>query len=75
MMTARNEHESHGFPVIHPLDDRPEVKHTGEGLGPMPLHGCVKVALWVLRGYLFLMAILVVYHLLDVAGFVGRHAG
>ena len=75
MMTAKNEHESHGFHVIHPLDDLPEVKHTGEGLGPMPLHGCVKVALWVLRGYLFLMAILVVYHLLDVAGFVGWHAG
>jgi len=75
MMTARDEHEPHGFPVIHPLDDRPEVKHTGEGLGPMPLHGCVKAALWVLRGYLFLMAILVVYHLLDVAGVVGRHAG
>ena len=41
----------------------------------MPLHGCVKLALWVLRGYLVVMAILVVYHLLDVAGVVGRHAG
>ena len=75
MIRARDTHEPHGFPVIHPLDDQPEVKHTGEGLGPMSLHGRVKVALWVLRGYLFLMTILVVYHLLDVAGVVGRHAG
>ena len=75
MIIARDKHASHGFHVIHPLDDLPEVKHTGEGLGPMLLHGHVKVALWMLRGYLFLMAILVVYHLLDVAGLVGWHAG
>ena len=41
----------------------------------MSLHGRVKVALEVLRGYLFVMATLVVYHLLDVSGLVGRHAG
>ena len=66
---------SHTASTSSARDDLPEVKHTDEGLGPMSLHGRVKVALEVLRGYLFVMATLVVYHLLDVSGLVGRHAG
>jgi len=60
-----------GFPVVHPLEDVPEAKRTGEGLGRMPLRGSVTVALWALRGYLLVMAALVVYHLLEVAGLCG----
>ena len=60
-----------GLPVVHPLEDAPEAKRTGEGLGRIPLRGSVKVALWTLRGYLLVMAALVVYHLLEVAGLCG----
>ncbi len=67
--------ETDGFRVIHPLDDLPEVKCTGEGLGPMHLRGSAKVALWALRGYLLVMSLLGVYPLLDVAGVLGRHLG
>ncbi len=60
-----------GFAVVHPLDDAPETKRAGDGLGRMPLRGSVTVALWALRGYLVVMAALVVYHLLEAAGLCG----
>jgi hypothetical protein len=75
MKALRQHHETHRFQVVHPLDDLPEVKCASEGLGPMALRGSARVALWALRGYLLLMSLLVVYHLLDMAGFIGRHAG
>lgn len=53
--------------VIHPLDDLPEEKVDVEGLGPMPMTRSVRVSLMSLRGYLILMFLLVVYHVVDLA--------
>jgi hypothetical protein len=62
------------FVVIHPLDDVPEVKVDTESLGPMTMTTSVRISLLSLRGYLFLMMILVLYHVLDLAGLFGHHA-
>ena len=62
------------FVVIHPLDDVPEVKVDTDSLGPMTMTTSVRISLLSLRGYLFLMMILVLYHVLDLAGLFGHHA-
>ncbi len=62
------------FVVVHPLDDRPEVKVDTEALGPMPMTRSVRWSLLSLRAYLLLMIGLVVYHVAGMAGFIGRHA-
>lgn len=54
--------------VVHPLDDRPEVKIDTEALGPMTMTPSVKWSLLSLRGYLVLMFVLVMYHVLQLAG-------
>ena len=59
--------ENH-FVVVHPLDDVPEEKVDTSKLGPMPMTTSVKLSLMVLRGYLVLMTLLVLYHVLDLAG-------
>jgi hypothetical protein len=56
------------FQVIHPLDDSLEEKHNPEGLGPMRMSTSVKVSLTVLRIYLISMALLLLYHVLGLAG-------
>ncbi len=61
------------FYVVHPLDDVPEEKRDAEALGPMPMTRSVKWSLLALRGYLVLMAFLVLYHVLDLAGLFGHH--
>jgi hypothetical protein len=58
------------FFVVHPLDDIPEEKADTSHLGPMPLTTSVKVSLLALRGYLVLMFILVIYHAVDLAGWI-----
>lgn len=58
------------FTVIHPLDDVRERKVDLSRLGPMRLTRTVRVALLALRGYLILMLMLVVYHVLGAAGVV-----
>jgi len=63
------------FYVVHPLDDEPEIKCNAEDLGPMPMTRSVKWSLMALRGYLILMGLLVAYHVLDLAGLFGHHAG
>ncbi len=68
-----NELANH-FVVIHPLDDVPEVKVDTDSLGPMTMTASVRISLLSLRGYLFLMMILVLYHVLDLAGLFGHHA-
>jgi len=68
--TVVNESE---FLVIHPLDDAPEEKLDTAKLGPMQMTPTVRVSLWVLRGYLIVMTLLVLYHVLDLAGLT-RHA-
>jgi len=62
------------FVVIHPLDDLPEEKVNVENLGPMPMTRSVRLSLMSLRGYLVLMMLLVLYHVLTLAGLFG-HAG
>jgi len=59
------------FLVIHPLDDIPERKVDTESLGPMPMTRSVKLSLLSLRAYLILMMLLVLYHVLGMAGLFG----
>ena len=64
--------ENH-FVVVHPLDDIPEEKIDTSALGPMPMTASVKFSLLALRGYLVLMMLLVLYHVMDIAGAFGQH--
>jgi len=73
MVTMTNAANDGAFEVVHPLDDVQEAKRTGEGLGTMSLSRSVRFSLLALRGYLILMALLVGYHLLDLAG-IFRHS-
>ena len=59
--------ENH-FAVVHPLDDVVEDKVDTCALGPMPMTPSVRLSLMALRGYLTLMMLLVLYHVLDLAG-------
>ncbi len=67
-----NELANH-FVVVHPLDDVPEEKIDTENLGPMAMTAAVRVSLLSLRVYLVLMMLLVLYHVLDLAGVLGHH--
>lgn len=60
------------FLVIHPLDDLPEQKVDTAHLGPMPMTRSVRCSLMALRAYLVLMMLLVLYHVVDLAGVFGR---
>lgn len=64
--------ENH-FLVVHPLDDVRETKIDTSVLGTMPMTASVKFSLMTLRGYLILMMLLVVYHVMDLAGAFGPH--
>ena len=61
------------FVVIHPLDDVPEEKVDTESLGPMAMTASVRISLLTLRAYLVLMMLLVLYHVLVLAGWLGHH--
>ena len=63
-----NEDQERSFVVIHPLDDAPEAKVKTTGLGPMRMTASVKISLMTLRGYLLMMMLLLLYHVLDVGG-------
>jgi hypothetical protein len=63
-----NEGEVKSFLVVHPLDDAPEVKVSTTSLGPMRMTASAKLSLMALRGYLLLMTILLLYHVLDLGG-------
>jgi hypothetical protein len=65
--------ENH-FMVVHPLNDAPEEKVDTSGLGPIKMTPSVRWSLYALRGYLILMILLVAYHVIDLAGFIGHHA-
>lgn len=62
------------FVVVHPLDDAPEEKVDTASLGPMPMTISVQLSLMTLRGYLILMMLLVLYHVLDLGGALGQHS-
>lgn len=70
MATLQHSYEPETFRVLHPLDDVAEQKCTSEGLGPIAMTRSVRVSLVMLRGYLVLMFLLLLYHVLDMAGFV-----
>ena len=60
------------FQVVHPLDDVRERKIDMAALGPMQMTRAVRVSLLTLRAYLLLMLVLVVYHVLELAGVFGH---
>ena len=66
-----NELTNH-FLVVHPLDDIPEQKVVTESLGPMPMTASVRISLLSLRAYLVVMMLLVLYHVLVLAGLFAR---
>jgi hypothetical protein len=51
-----------------------ETKIDTSALGTMPMTASVKFSLITLRGYLILMMLLVLYHVMDLAGAFGQHA-
>ena len=56
------------------LDDRPEQKVDTSKLGPMPMTTSVRLSLMALRGYLILMMLVVLYHVMELAGALATHA-
>ena len=70
MATMQNSFDPQYYCVIHPLDDAPEEKCSTEGLGQIAMTPTVCLSLKVLRGYLILMSIMLLYHVLDLAGIV-----
>jgi hypothetical protein len=71
-MILENTVDEREFLVIHPLDDLQEQKIETEHLGPMRMTPAVRISLLALRGYLTLMMLLVLYHVLDLAGAFGK---
>jgi hypothetical protein len=60
------------FVVVHPLDDVREEKVDTASLGRMSMTTSAKISLMALRGYLVLMMLLVVYHVIDLSGALTR---
>jgi hypothetical protein len=58
--------------VIHPLDDLPEKKRETDHLAPMQMTLSVRISLITLRAYLILMGLMLLYHVLDLAGLPGH---
>jgi len=57
------------FVVVHPLDDAPEEKVDTTSAGPLRLTRSVKLSLMALRGYLILITLLLLYHVMELSGF------
>ncbi len=60
------------FVVIHPLDDAIEQKVETADLGPMRMTPAVRISLLALCGYLMLMMLLLLYHVLGFPGLFGK---
>jgi hypothetical protein len=60
------------FVVVHPLDDVREEKVATTSLGRMSMTPSVRISLMALRGYLVLMMLLVLYHVIDLSGALGQ---
>ncbi|MDE3178868.1 MAG: hypothetical protein KGM47_04330 [Acidobacteriota bacterium] len=56
------------FEVTHPLRDAPEEKCNPDLLGPMKMSRGVKLSLLLLRVYLVSISILLLFHVLGLAG-------
>lgn len=65
--------QRHPHLVVHPLFDGREEKLGTDDLPPMQLNRSVKISLLALRAYLVVMAMMLTYHFLDLAGILGRH--
>jgi hypothetical protein len=63
-----------GFLVVHPLDDVQQQKFDASNLGPIAMTASVRLCLLALRTYLVAMMLLVLYHVLDLAGAFASHA-
>jgi hypothetical protein len=61
------------FLVIHPLDDHPEEKVRSDHLPPLAMTLSVRLSLFTLRAYLLLMMLLLLYHVIDLAGLIAHH--
>ena len=68
MPCMQNSCQPEYFRVVHPLEDAPEQKCVSEALGQIAMTPSVRLSLKVLRGYLFLMTAMLLYHVLDLAG-------
>jgi hypothetical protein len=73
MNSIENDELTSHFLVVHPLDDMPEQKVDTESLGPMPMTPSVRISLLSLRAYLVMMMLLVLYHVLVLAGLFAKH--
>lgn len=71
-MVLENTMAERDFLVIHPLDDVQEQKVETKHLGLMRMTPAVRISLVALRGYLLLMMLLVLYHVLDLAGLFSK---
>jgi hypothetical protein len=60
------------YVVVHPLDDQPEEKVDSARMGPMKMTASVRWSLIALRGYLVLVSALVLYRVVQLAGWIGR---
>src|SRR5690242_18326567 len=72
MATIMKENNVELFELVHPLDDMPEQKHSPDGLGPMHMTRSVKWSLLALRSYLIIMALLVLYSVIQQSGIFGH---
>jgi hypothetical protein len=68
----RKNNDANLFIVVHPLDDRPEVKRSADLLGQRTLPPSVKWSLISLRGYLLLMGLMVAYDSLNLSGLINH---
>ncbi len=71
-MIRENTTDVRDFLVVHPLDDVAEQKVETKHLGPMRMTPAVRISLLALRGYLVLMMMLLLYHVLGMAGLLGK---
>jgi hypothetical protein len=68
----KNDPKDEFFYVIHPLDDLPEEKVKSDHLSPLKMTPMVRWSLFILRAYLIVMMLLLVYHVVDLARHVWR---
>lgn len=71
-MSLQNAIDERDYLVVHPLDDVPEQKVETRHLGPMRMTPAVRISLLALRGYLVFMMLLLLYHVLGLAGLLGK---
>lgn len=66
--------QTNSYVVVHPLDDTPETKVDTSKLGLIRMTRSVRISLIALRAYLIAMMLLLLYHVLVLAGLFDSHA-